>query len=230
VAKGPDGEKWFEAQISLFDFSAVKTTDEKMAEFLAKVLKNAVRLNSEFLDKWNGYKVETKLDFHHLWGLGSSSTLIYNVANWAEINPYYLHFKLGNGSGYDIACASADGPIEYSLSDEEINISNIDFSPKFKDNLFFIYLNKKQSSRDEVNKFLKQKKPKQETIEKISELSSRIISSKSFAKFEQFIREHEEIVSKVLARPTVKEEKFPDYWGSIKSLGSWGGDFYLIES
>jgi len=154
VAKGADGEKWFEAQISLFDFSAIKTTDEKIAEHLGKVLKNAVRLNSEFLDKWNGYKVETKLDFHHQWGLGSSSTLIYNVASWAEVNPYYLHFKMSNGSGYDIACASAEGPIEYSLSNDEINISTIDFSPKFKDNLFFIYLNKKQSSQEEVTKFL----------------------------------------------------------------------------
>jgi len=30
--------------------------------------------------------------------------------------------------------------------------------------------------------------------------------------------------------PKVKELYFDDYWGSVKSLGAWGGDFVLATS
>ena len=30
--------------------------------------------------------------------------------------------------------------------------------------------------------------------------------------------------------PTIKEELFPDYNGSIKSLGGWGGDFVMVTA
>ena len=29
---------------------------------------------------------------------------------------------------------------------------------------------------------------------------------------------------------TVKESRFPDYWGIVKSLGAWGGDFVMVTS
>ena len=30
--------------------------------------------------------------------------------------------------------------------------------------------------------------------------------------------------------PTVQSNEFADYWGCIKSLGAWGGDFVLATS
>ena len=230
VSKDVDGNKWFEAQISLLDFSPVKTTDEEKAVYLGKLLKNAVRLNSEFLDKWNGFRVETFLDFDKDWGLGSSSTLIYNVAQWADVNPYYLHFKVSNGSGYDIACAGADGPIEYTMKDDELTVGPVDFDPKFKDKLYFVYSERKQNSKIEVDDFLKNKKVSKAQIEEISDLSDKIANSKSFGKFEQHIDNHEEILASILDRTPVKEEHFRDFWGSVKSLGAWGGDFLLATS
>jgi len=41
------------------------------------------------------------------------------------------------------------------------------------------------------------------------------------------IEEHEKIMSQLLNQPTIKESDFPDFNGSIKSLGAWGGDFIL---
>ena len=70
-----DGNSWFSSHISLYDFSAINTTDQAVSDNLQKILKNAVRLNSEFLSKWNGFKVETQLEFPIDWGLGSSSSL-----------------------------------------------------------------------------------------------------------------------------------------------------------
>ena len=37
-------------------------------------------------------------------------------------------------------------------------------------------------------------------------------------------------MSSILELPTVKESLFPDFDGSIKSLGAWGGDFVLTVS
>ena len=230
VAKDLKGETWFDAQISLLDFKPVKSSNEEMAAYIGKILKNAVRLNSEFLDKWNGFKVETTLEFDQDWGLGSSSTLIYSIAQWAEVNPYLLHFRVSNGSGYDVACAGAEGPIEYVFKDDQLNIAESDFDPKFKDKLFFIYLGNKQDSAAEVNKYLKGSKATKDQIREISDLSEKIALSKSFSKFEQHLNRHEEIVSTVLKRDPVKETNFPDFWGSVKSLGAWGGDFVLATS
>ena len=104
LAKNLDGDAWFKSQISLFDFSPQSTTDEDVSLKLKKILKNAVRLNSEFLDKWNSFKIITNLEFPEEWGLGSSSTLIHLIAQWADVHPLELYFKSENGSGYDVAC------------------------------------------------------------------------------------------------------------------------------
>ena len=41
------------------------------------------------------------------------------------------------------------------------------------------------------------------------------------------IQEHEKIISSIIELPTVKERLFSDYFGTLKSLGAWGGDFML---
>ena len=149
-----EGNEWFSAQISLMDFSSVKTTDEEKSKYLQKLLKGAVRLNSEFLSKWNGFDVKTTLEFNKDWGLGSSSTLTHLVAQWADVNPLLLHFKISNGSGYDVACAGSKDPITYQLDGDTINYTPIEFAPSFSDKLYFIYLNKKQSSGDAIKFYL----------------------------------------------------------------------------
>jgi len=42
--------------------------------------------------------------------------------------------------------------------------------------------------------------------------------------------EHEEIVSKELGIKKIKDERFSDFQGSIKSLGAWGGDFCMVAT
>ncbi len=225
-----NGDSWFDAQISLYDFSAVKTSDEEIAKRLQKILKSAVRLNSEFLSTWSGFKVETQLEFPLNWGLGSSSSLISLVSDWAGISPFDLHFQVSNGSGYDIACARADGPLTYQVTEDEIQFSEFDFDPNFVKNLYLVYLNVKQNSEKEVeinsNKFKKDKK----VIERITEISNEIVRNKSFVKFVELIKEHEQLVSKVIGRETVQDERFKNFNGIVKSLGAWGGDFALAAS
>src|SRR5680860_89304 len=117
-----------------------------IAETLSKILREAHKLNPDFLRVTKGYVVEAKLTFPRDWGLGSSSTLINNIAQWAEVNAYELLWNAFSGSGYDIACAQNDHPILYSLKDGKPDIAQVDFNPPFQDKLYFIHLNKKQNS------------------------------------------------------------------------------------
>jgi mevalonate kinase len=90
-----------------------------------------------------GKKFVTRMNFNRQWGLGSSSTLVNNLAKWANISPYDLLFSSFKGSGYDIACCDKKHPILYSNNKDVISIDKTSFNPSFKKNLFFIYQGKK---------------------------------------------------------------------------------------
>lgn len=224
------GNKWFSSHISLYDFSAVDSNDEAVSKQLQKLLKNCVRLNSEFLSKWNGFKVETYLDFPRDWGLGSSSTLFCTIAEWANINALELYFKVENGSGYDVACGLAADAITYISSDEEVGYTPVDFTPPYTDNLYFIHLGKKQDSRAGIKDYIAKVKKKKELAEQITVITDAILEAKKLTEFEQLMTKHEGIISAAMGLKTVKEEHFSDYWGVCKSLGAWGGDFILATS
>ncbi len=224
------GKPWFESTISLFDFSAVNTTDQKISDYLQKLLKNAVRLNSEFLSQWNGFKIETQLEFPMDWGLGSSSTLIFLISEWAEVNPLLLYFKTEDGSGYDVACAFADGPVEYINSPDEVSYTEVDFNPKFKDQLFFVHLNNKQSSGQGIKEYVKAVKNKSAFVKTITKITEDMRSVKDLADFESLLRNHEDAVASHTGFQKVKDRLFSDYSGVVKSLGAWGGDFILATA
>lgn len=224
------GKPWFESTISLFDFSAVSTNNQEVSDYLQKVLKNAVRLNSEFLSQWNGFKIETQLEFPSDWGLGSSSTLIYLISEWAEVNPLMLYFKVEDGSGYDVACAFADGPVEYINTTDEVSYTEVDFNPKYKDNLYFIHLGKKQDSKQGIKEYLKAVKNKSNLVKSITKITEDIRSAGSLNEFNDLIEKHEDIIASHTGFIKVKDHLFSDYVGSVKSLGAWGGDFILATS
>ena len=89
---------WFEAIIELPKLRLVsasfesenETGKDTLAENLLDILKEAKKINPSYLNSSNGFLVKTHLTFPRNWGLGTSSTLINNVANWANINPYQL--------------------------------------------------------------------------------------------------------------------------------------------
>ena len=45
---------------------------------------------------------------------------------------------------------------------------------------------------------------------------------------EKIMEEHESIISSIVKLTPVKKVLFSDYFGAIKSLGAWGGDFVLV--
>lgn len=225
-----DGTEWFKSKISLYDFEPVETTDKEVSKRLKKYLKGAVRLNCEFLDKWNGFKIETHLEFSKEWGLGSSSTVIDLIAQWADIDPLKLYFKIGSGSGYDIICAAADKPITYQVVNDQVTYKEVDLNYSFQDRLFFVYSGQKQSSNTGIEEYSKLVKNKKAMAKEIDAISNSLLKVKHQKEFNELLDEHENIVSSHTGFQKVKDSRFKDFQGSVKSLGAWGGDFLLFSS
>ena len=224
------GQLWFNASFDLMDFKAIKTSDQQISDTLGMILKAASKLNSDFLSHWKKYKADTFLEFDRSWGLGSSSTLISCIAQWAEVNPYHLLFDTLGGSGYDVACAQADGPILYRLGNDALHIDHVEFEPEYLSHLYLIYLDRKQDTREARDHYYKNRSHLNGAIDHISKISESIPACQKLSEFEDALEEHEHIVAKALNMPRVKESHFPDFWGTVKSLGAWGGDFVLATS
>ena len=230
------GDCWFEAVFDLPKLRLVSATfnsdKEGSADFIAEtlleILEEAKNLNPNFLNVDGGYIVKTKLTFPRNWGLGSSSTLINSIASWAKVDAFKLLWNSFKGSGYDIACAHNNTAIFYQIKDKNPIIEQFNFNPIFKENLFFVFLNKKQDSKEGIAKFRESKKDFSVELKRISELTEAFLVAESLQDFEKLIIEHEQIISSIIKIKPVKEKLFSDYFGEIKSLGAWGGDFVMV--
>ncbi len=225
-----DGAVWFTCTLSLFDFSTIKASDDRMAERLATILSSACKLNSDFLSSWKGVKVTSRLEFDRDMGLGSSATLIYCIAKWADVDAYELLALSMGGSGYDLACCDQNKPIFFQRLNGTPKINAASFDPVFKDKLYFASINKKVDSTEEINEYRQVKKSPKQIVEELTDLTQKISKVKRFSHFEHLISRHEDVLSEFLGRQKVQERLFKGYWGKIKSLGAWGGDMILVTS
>ncbi|WP_350286250.1 GYDIA family GHMP kinase [uncultured Croceitalea sp.] len=227
--KSFDADKriWFEAQFSLPSLKLLSSTDIEVSKTLLNILTAVREINNEFLDYESGVHVETLLTFPKDWGLGTSSTLINNIADWASVDPYLLLENTFGGSGYDIACAQYETPLVYHLADEGPEIEAIKFQPSFSDQIYFVYLNQKQNSREAIRNYRVQTFNKKHFLKTISAITTDIVNTDDIEVFEKLVQKHEATLSKVLNLPPVQKRLFPDYFGAMKSLGGWGGDFVM---
>ena len=225
------GETWFKAQFKPKTFDILQSSDEATAKTLQNILINASALSENKSLKTKAYNFETWLTYPREWGLGSSSTLIYLIAQVFETNPFLLLEKTFGGSGYDIACAYALSPIIYKLKNKNArDVNAVEWQPPFSSSLYFLYLNKKQNSRDGIALYRANADSKNAAIEEISEITEAVLTVKTLHDFERLITDHERIVQSFVHLPRAKFLYFSDFWGEIKSLGAWGGDFVLVTS
>lgn len=229
------GITWFQAEFRMSDLRIVSETfnsetdnsKETLAISLQKIILHAQRMNPKFLNSKTGFHIKTNLSFPRNWGLGTSSTLIHNIASWAEVDPYELLFASFGGSGYDIACAQNDTPISYQLKDKKPIVKAINFKPIFSDQLYFVHLNVKQNSRSGIKKYREFDTDKENVIQDISTITDEMVNCDNLSEFERMLKAHEQIISKVIHNKPIQELVFKDYFGQTKSLGAWGGDFIL---
>lgn len=226
-----DGSIWFEDTITFesiinkesFGADKIKTT-------LVEILYEAYVLNPKFIEDSEGYTISTELTFPKLWGLGTSSTLINNIAQWLDIDAFELLRRSFGGSGYDIACAQKDTPILYWLEDGKPRIEKTVFNPPFASNIYFVYLNKKQSSKAAIASYYNKQNNIAEASKKINQITESLLKAEDLKTFAYLIEKHEMIMSDVLEMQTIQETYFSDFKGIVKSLGAWGGDFVLVLS
>jgi mevalonate kinase len=225
------GATWFEIGMDIPSWSMQYelSAEKPVKDTLIKILSVAKTLNPKFLRGLKGYHIETKLDFPRDWGLGSSSTLINNIAQWAQVDPYQLLWKTFSGSGYDIACAQFDHPILYQLKDQKPYVQKVHFNPPFKEHLFFIYRNRKQNSREGIAQYRKTDIDTSDFVRQVTGITKKMTTSKSQSEFNDLITEHETLLATTLKLDPVQESVFPDFGGAVKSLGAWGGDFILAS-
>ncbi|MEM6812623.1 MAG: GYDIA family GHMP kinase [Pseudomonadota bacterium] len=224
-----DQRLWIEAKFDLDGFD-LKGDAVGPVTYLQNSLKAVRSLNPQFLKGNKDIQVETRLEFAKDWGLGSSSTLISLIAQWAEVDVFELYKLVSNGSGYDVACAMSETPILFNKEEDKLNIQTCSFSPVFQENLYFVYLNQKQDTLQSIQKYKSIKRSKDKIIKQLNNITDQVISCQNLSNFEALLSEHEDIISNYLDISKVRDLYFIDYWGSIKFLGAWGGDFVLATS
>ena len=226
-----DGSIWFDETIP---FNAIVSSapleTESIKNTLITILRSAHQLNPDKLLVSEGYIITTELSFPRKWGLGTSSTLINNIAQWFQIDAFTLLKNSFGGSGYDIACAQNNTPVLYHLEVEKPIVEIVKVNPSFSQNLYFVYLNQKQSSKSAIASYKEKKNNLETQKEAINQITQKVLDAENKDVFAQTLENHEKILSSILETKTVKETLFPDFNGTIKSLGAWGGDFVLVVS
>lgn len=216
---------WLKATIDYKSWRIVETNISSSAEFILQTLKNVQNLSDIKFKNADSYHLKTNLQFPSDYGLGSSSTLMTNLAEWAQINPFQLNTMSLGGSGYDIAVAHSKSAVLFQ-NKPKIHFTKVDFNPKFKNELIFIHLNQKQNSREGIQLY-RSKEKNRDLIEEFSLLTQQIFKSENLEEFSNLLTLHENKLSFFLGIETVKEKYFENCPVFVKSLGAWGGDFVL---
>ena len=226
-----DGSVWYNDDIPVADILQKRTVaDNKIRNTLVAILYEAHLLNPHILSETQGFLAEAELTFPRHWGLGSSSTLINNIAQWFQVDAFELLEKSFGGSGFDIACAQHNRAVTYQKKEGQVTVEEVDFYPDFKNDIYFIYLNQKKDSKEGIANFKKKKGNLTTEIEEVSRLTDELVRGVDYDTFIARIRNYEHRLSKVLEIPTVQDRLFPDFKGTVKSLGAWGGDFIMAVS
>ena len=217
------GDCWLDVVLSS-QLEILKTDQPKEAQHLVKQLQ-IVATHSDKLT--GGLHFETHLEFDRSWGLGSSSTFTSLLAQFANLDALDLFHEAHGGSGYDLACASAAGPILYRIKKGSAESIPVEWAPDFADDLAFVFSGKKQLTSESLA-LVKDRPFSPHQIEEINALTSAFISASTLERIESVMHEHEQLIGGHLGLLTVSEQLFKGYDGAVKSLGGWGGDFVLV--
>jgi mevalonate kinase len=224
-----EDQTWFRARFRVPELTLVNSSETKTAERLAGLLRSCAEMKPGFSKTLSGVDVTTRLEFPRNYGWGSSSTLTALLAGWAGIDALELHFRTDRGSGYDVACATASGPIEYRLAGNEASFHRVDFHPPFAAALYFAWLGKKQDTAPHLSGLTGKVRPSEKELAQFSDLTHGMRTAKSLEEFMDHMDRHESLLGPILGMEPVSS-RFRDFNGSIKSLGAWGGDFILLAS
>lgn len=227
-----EGNVWFKASwhTDTSPWTLLAASDDQVAHRLVQLWAAIANQDQAALVPLTGQQISVHLAFPRQWGLGSSSTLISLLAQLTKTDPYQLLAASFGGSGYDIACATAKGPIYYQRQDEQAVVHEAVWAPDFHEQLFFAYLGKKQDSRAGIRHYRELCGVQATLLDEVSNLTDAFVAAQSLEDLMQVVVAHEDLISTTLQLDKVKDIRFVDFPGAVKSLGAWGGDFVLVCS
>lgn len=226
----PNEDTWLEAVFQLPELKVLNNNEKELTTKLKQLLKAIAAEDEELMEVSDLYYIATRLEFERSWGLGSSSTLVSLLAQWSATDPYMLLEKSFGGSGYDIACATAKGPIMYQLTKDGRSVNKASVGLESKDRLLFVHLGKKQNSRDGIAYYRSLGEGVKQYIPQLDEQTYKLANSSHMRDFMKAMTEHERLVGEALNMTPVQQELFSDFNGAVKSLGAWGGDMVLAAA
>lgn len=185
-----EGKLWLKTCIDYKNLFVTETNIANASAFILKIFSTLKDMGSESLEADYSYILISNVQFPENFGLGSSSTLMNNIANWGNVDAFALNDIALGGSGYDIAVAKAGAPIIYTRNGGNKTVETVNYSPGFKDQLLFVHLNKKQDSREGITMY-KQMEKSQDLIHYFSELTDEILISENLENFSLIMEDHE---------------------------------------
>jgi mevalonate kinase len=196
-------------------------------EWVINLLRLIRLQNPGFLKQ--GFHLHFENYFPAQWGLGSSSATISSLCRYAGINPYLINYELTGGSGADIACTTQTKWFTYQKTASAPDIWKIIQDYPFAENTFFIYSGHKQATASHLKKIKFPEATASSLCKEVNRLVNEFLVADDISKTEAIIKEHENLISETIQQPPVGLQ-FPDFDGQIKSLGAWGGDFFMAIS
>ena len=204
--------------------------DDAVGQRLTALLAAALRQRPDCQQKLAGARVSSRLEFPRDWGLGSSSTLISNLAHWLEVDPWSLLAASFGGSGYDLACAETPSPILYQIRQGRPQFVSLPWVPPYRSAIHFVYTGQKQDSREGIQRYRARAGQLEVPLQTLNDLTLALLRAEDSTTAMQVIKAHEQVVGETIGIEPVQPRLFRDFPGQLKSLGAWGGDFMLAMS
>jgi mevalonate kinase len=164
------------------------------------------------------------------WGLGSSSATISSLCRFAGVNPYVVNEKLMGGSGADIACTTAPKWFLYRRSLPQPELWQIPTEFQFPENTFFIYSGQKQETAGHLKSMVQTNSKFNNALwSEVDKFILRFIAASALPEAFKIIDDHELLIASQIQKQPIGN-LFKDFPGKVKSLGAWGGDFFMAMS
>lgn len=232
-SKDADGSVWFECRVDTDIMHISETNNQASADTLLRLLMHIKDQKAElFLHK--NIRIETECEFNRSFGLGSSSTLVCNLAKWSGVDAQELQQRVFGGSGYDVAVGNLGRPLVYWLENNESNWSAWQLPADFTQNWFLAFPGEKQNSRESLSSVKTQLEKMSSDIALLQQMNACIQAIKtprSLPMLEAMLEMWQALLSQRLDLPRPYETLgvSPVKGGLCKYLGAWGGDVLLIN-
>lgn len=232
-SKDADGTVWFECRIDTDIMHVAETGDQELSDTLLKLL-SYIKQQKPSLFLHKNIRIETECEFNRTYGLGSSSTLVCNLAKWSGVDAFELQEHVFGGSGYDIAVGNLGKPLVYWREQTFPNWSSWQLPADLTHGWYLAFPGQKQNSREalkDVKAELEKVNADIALLQQMNACIQAIKNPRSMPMLEAMLEMWQALLSQRLDLPRPYETLglTPVKGGLCKYLGAWGGDVLLIN-